>query len=134
MTAAADTAIAAEVPRRRARFIDIGGILLTTLTVIVASQLGMPVSTTHISIGAVFGVGFLRELLKVNYAKMEAVVRAGHQGADREEVEAYMQRFESAEVQEKKQMLADMKQRAKVRGLDGAVFDKGERRVERSPT
>jgi len=103
--------------------------MAATLTVIVASQLGMPVSTTHISIGAVFGVGFLRELLKVNYAKMEAVVRAGHQGADREEVEAYMQRFEAAEVQEKKQMLADMKQRAKVRGLDGAVFDKGERKA-----
>ncbi|MBN9370392.1 MULTISPECIES: inorganic phosphate transporter [unclassified Hydrogenophaga] len=103
--------------------------MAATLTVIVASQLGMPVSTTHISIGAVFGVGFLRELLKVNYAKMEAVVRAGHQGADREEVEAYMQRFEAAEVQEKKQMLAEMKQRAKVRGLDGAVFAKGERKA-----
>jgi inorganic phosphate transporter, PiT family len=103
--------------------------MAATVTVIVASQLGMPVSTTHISIGAVFGVGFLRELLKVNYAKMEATVRAGHQGVDREEVEAYMLRFEAAEVQEKKQMLAEMKQRAKVRGLDGAVFAKGERKA-----
>lgn len=103
--------------------------MASTVTVIVASQLGMPVSTTHISIGAVFGVGFLRELLKVNYAKMEAAVRAGHQGADREEVEAYMQRFEAAEVQEKKRMLAEMKQRAKVRGLDGAVFAKDERKA-----
>lgn len=103
--------------------------MAATLTVIVASQLGMPVSTTHISIGAVFGVGFLRELLKVNYAKMEAVVRAGHQGVDREEVELYMQRFQAAEVQEKKRMLAEMKQRAKVRGLDGAVFAKGERKA-----
>jgi PiT family inorganic phosphate transporter len=103
--------------------------MAATVTVIVASQLGMPVSTTHISIGAVFGVGFLRELLKVNYAKMEAAVRAGHQGIDREEVEAYMLRFEAAEVQEKKQMLAEMKQRAKVRGLDGAVFAKGERKA-----
>ena len=103
--------------------------MAATLTVIVASQLGMPVSTTHISIGAVFGVGFLRELLKVNYAKMEAAVRAGHQGTDREDVEAYMQRFEAAEVQEKKRMLAEMKQRAKVRGLEGAVFAKGERKA-----
>ncbi|MFP8834266.1 inorganic phosphate transporter [Hydrogenophaga sp. XSHU_21] len=103
--------------------------MAATVTVIVASQLGMPVSTTHISIGAVFGVGFLRELLKVNYAKMEAVVRAGHQGVDREEVESYMQRFEAAEVQEKKRMLADMKERAKVRGLDGAVFAKPERKA-----
>lgn len=103
--------------------------MAATLTVIVASQLGMPVSTTHISIGAVFGVGFLRELLKVNYAKMEATVRTGHQGVDREEVEAYVQRFEAAEVQEKKRMLAEMKQRAKLRGLEGAVFDKGERKA-----
>lgn len=31
------------------------------LTVLVASQLGLPVSTTHIVVGAVFGVGFFRE-------------------------------------------------------------------------
>ena len=104
-----------------------------TVTVIIASQLGMPVSTTHISIGAVFGVGFLRELLKVNYAKMEAVVRTGHQGADREEVEAYLLRFEAAEVSEKKRMLADMKRRAKQREAadteQGAVFAKKEQKA-----
>ncbi len=100
-----------------------------TLTVIVAAQLGMPVSTTHVTIGAVFGVGFLRELLKVNYAKMEAVVRAGHLGEDREEVEAYLQRFEAAPVDEKKRMLAEMKRRAKARGADGATFDKKERKA-----
>lgn len=104
--------------------------MAATLTVIVASQLGMPVSTTHISIGAVIGVGFLRELLKVNYAKMEAVVFAGHQGEDRAEVEAYLQRFEAAEVSEKKRMLADMKKRAKQRELaDGAVLAKNEQKA-----
>ncbi|MDR7148359.1 PiT family inorganic phosphate transporter [Hydrogenophaga palleronii] len=104
--------------------------MAATLTVIVASQLGMPVSTTHVTIGAVFGVGFLRELLKVNYAKMEAVVFAGHQGADRAEVEAYLHRFEAAEVQEKKQMLADMKRRAKLReSAEGAVFAKKEQKA-----
>lgn len=104
-----------------------------TLTVIVASQLGMPVSTTHISIGAVFGVGFLRELLKVNYAKMEAVVFAGHQGADRAEVEAYLHRFEAAEVQEKKRMLAEMKRRTKQREAtetaEGALLAKNEQKA-----
>lgn len=104
--------------------------MAATLTVIVASQLGMPVSTTHVTIGAVFGVGFLRELLKVNYAKMEAVVFAGHQGADRAEVETYLHRFEAAEVQEKKQMLADMKRRAKLRETaEGAVFAKKEQKA-----
>ncbi|MDO9437137.1 inorganic phosphate transporter [Hydrogenophaga sp.] len=104
-----------------------------TLTVIVASQMGMPVSTTHISIGAVFGVGFLRELLKVNYAKMEHVVRAGHQGVDRDEVEAYLSRFEAAEVSEKKRMLAEMKNRARQReaaaAAEGAVFAKKEQKA-----
>lgn len=104
--------------------------MAATLTVIAASQLGMPVSTTHVTIGAVFGVGFLRELLKVNYAKMEAAVFAGHQGEDREEVEAYLRRFEAAEVKEKKKMLADMKRRTKQReATQGAVFAKSERKA-----
>jgi inorganic phosphate transporter, PiT family len=34
------------------------------ITVIVASALGLPVSSTHIAIGALFGVGFLREFLE----------------------------------------------------------------------
>jgi PiT family inorganic phosphate transporter len=90
----------------------------------------MPVSTTHITIGAVFGVGFLRELLKVNYAKMEQTVFAGHPGDDRDEVEAYLKRFEAAEVGEKKRMLAEMKQRAKAhQKAGGAVFAKDERKA-----
>ena len=35
--------------------------LSAAFTVLVASQLGLPVSTTHIVVGAVFGVGFFRE-------------------------------------------------------------------------
>ncbi len=107
--------------------------MATTITVIAATQMGMPISTTHVTIGAVFGVGFLRELLKVNYAKMEAVVFAGHQGADRAEVEAYLRRFEAAEVQEKKRMLADMKRRTKQREAaemaEGAVLAKKEQKA-----
>lgn len=104
--------------------------MASALTVIAASQLGLPVSTTHIAIGAVFGVGFLRELLQVNHAKMEAVVFAGHRGHDRAEVEAYLHRFEAAEIDEKQRMLAEMKRRAKEReGFDGAVFDKDERKA-----
>ncbi len=37
--------------------------MATALTVIIASQLGLPVSSTHIAIGGIFGVGFLREAL-----------------------------------------------------------------------
>ena len=37
--------------------------LSAAVTVIVASALGLPVSSTHIALGALFGVGFLREIL-----------------------------------------------------------------------
>ncbi len=36
-----------------------------SVTVIIASQMGLPVSSTHIAIGGVFGVGFLREWLHI---------------------------------------------------------------------
>jgi len=37
--------------------------LSAAITVIIASSLGLPVSSTHIAIGALFGVGFLREFM-----------------------------------------------------------------------
>lgn len=86
--------------------------MAATLTVILAAQLGMPISTTHVTIGAVIGVGFLRELLKANYAKMEAVVLAGHSGRDLEEIEEYLRKFEAAPVKEKQRMYEEMKLRA----------------------
>ena len=42
--------------------------LSAAITVIIASTLGLPVSSTHIAVGAVFGVGFLREFI-ANYGK-----------------------------------------------------------------
>jgi PiT family inorganic phosphate transporter len=40
--------------------------MAASITVIIASQLGLPVSSTHIAIGGVFGVGFLREYLHLS--------------------------------------------------------------------
>ncbi|NQV58014.1 MAG: inorganic phosphate transporter [Rhodospirillales bacterium] len=37
--------------------------LSASITVIIASTLGLPVSSTHIAVGTVFGVGFLREFI-----------------------------------------------------------------------
>lgn len=42
--------------------------MAASITVIIASQLGLPVSSTHIAIGGVFGVGFLREYLHLTTA------------------------------------------------------------------
>ena len=40
--------------------------MAAAITVIIASQLGLPVSSTHIALGGIFGVGFLREYLAAN--------------------------------------------------------------------
>ena len=38
--------------------------LSAAITVLIATSLGLPVSSTHIAVGAVFGVGFLREFIE----------------------------------------------------------------------
>lgn len=43
--------------------------MAAAITVIIASQLGLPVSSTHIAIGGIFGVGFLREFLSTTKAQ-----------------------------------------------------------------
>lgn len=43
--------------------------MAASITVIIASQLGLPVSSTHIAIGGIFGVGFLREYLEAKKEK-----------------------------------------------------------------
>jgi PiT family inorganic phosphate transporter len=49
--------------------------MAAAITVIIASQLGLPVSSTHIAIGGIFGVGFLREFLSTTteQERIEAV-------------------------------------------------------------
>ncbi len=97
------------------------------LTVIVASQLGLPISTTHVTIGAVFGVGFLREYLKANYARIIAEIEAHHQAqeSEREVIEAYLAAFEAASMQDKGRMLRELKQKGKA---GQSAFSKQERK------
>jgi inorganic phosphate transporter, PiT family len=84
--------------------------MAATLTVIVASQLGLPVSTTHVAVGAVFGVGFLREYLKFNYQRIIEDIRAHHPPEDAEALDAFMERFTAATIEERGEMLAKLKQ------------------------
>lgn len=86
--------------------------MAAALTVIVASQLGLPVSSTHIAIGGVFGVGFLRERLKSNFSSMVEEIRMHHMGEDKESVEAYLERFTKAPMKTKKIMLQELKAKA----------------------
>jgi PiT family inorganic phosphate transporter len=84
--------------------------LAAAITVLIASQLGLPVSSTHIAVGGVFGVGFLREYLKVNYTRMIEDIELHHEGDSPEVVEAFLRRFEAAPIQEKGMMLRELKQ------------------------
>ncbi|WP_135076782.1 inorganic phosphate transporter [Terasakiella sp. SH-1] len=83
--------------------------MAAAITVIIASQLGLPVSSTHIAIGAIFGIGFLREAIKSNYGKKVAEIRSHHEGQDEEEVNAFLDKFEMASFEEKGHMLRDLK-------------------------
>ncbi len=49
--------------------------LSAAVTVLIASQLGLPVSTTHIVVGAVFGVGFFREFYTAHSRRRRNYVR-----------------------------------------------------------
>jgi hypothetical protein len=81
------------------------------VTVIVASQLGLPVSSTHIAVGGVFGVGFLREWLKRRHAGAIEFIRLRHAGEDRAVVEAFLESFQKASLDGKRAMIKALKER-----------------------
>ncbi len=83
--------------------------MAAAITVIIASQLGLPVSSTHIAVGAVFGVGFLREYLKRSYAVMIEEIKRHHVDKNPEKVEAYLIEFKKAPITRKGEMLIDLK-------------------------
>ncbi len=83
--------------------------MAASITVIIASQLGLPVSSTHIAVGGVFGVGFLREYLKTSYSTMVEEIKAHHDEQDEEVIEAFLSDFKKAPLEEKRQMLKQLK-------------------------
>jgi PiT family inorganic phosphate transporter len=84
--------------------------LSAALTVILASQLGLPVSSTHIAIGGVFGVGFLREYLKRNYATQLHKIMDQHEPAEQERLRPFLEDFRNASVEEMERLLQQAKQ------------------------
>lgn len=69
--------------------------MAAAITVIIASQLGLPVSSTHIAIGGIFGVGFLREYLSTT--------------TEQERIEAEEQKLQE-DKQQKKTFKAEMRE------------------------
>jgi PiT family inorganic phosphate transporter len=67
--------------------------LAAAITVIIASQLGLPVSSTHIALGGVFGVGFLREWID-RTQRLEYRIRE-----ERQQVEELKRRLEAYRIE-----------------------------------
>lgn len=85
--------------------------MAAAITVIIASQLGLPVSSTHIAVGGIFGVGFLREYLKLSYEKKLAQIEkhSERSGLGVDETNAFLERFKMADVEEKRAILREVK-------------------------
>jgi PiT family inorganic phosphate transporter len=85
--------------------------MAAAITVIVASQLGLPVSSTHIAVGGIFGVGFLREYLKLSYEKKLAAIIAHSESSDLDGVQtqAFVKEFKLADVDGKRAILKELK-------------------------
>ncbi|MCK5830828.1 MAG: inorganic phosphate transporter [Methylococcales bacterium] len=93
--------------------------LSAAITVIIASQLGLPVSSTHIAVGAIFGVGFLREYLKNSNAKRIEAIREHHEHDEPEKIEALLLEFELASMEKKAKILTDLKAKTAITRLTG---------------
>ncbi|ODS61376.1 MAG: phosphate permease [Arenimonas sp. SCN 70-307] len=102
--------------------------MAATLTVIVASQLGLPISTTHVAVGAVFGVGFLREYLKTNWTRIVEDIKAHHPAGDQAAIDAFMARFTAADITARGEMLRELKRQYKARQETPEHLDKAERK------
>ncbi len=75
--------------------------MAASITVIIASQLGLPVSSTHIAVGGVFGVGFLREYLDSSESKFISDTRKRFK-KDKKILDGYEAELEKLESLEKK--------------------------------
>lgn len=91
--------------------------LAASITVIIASQLGLPVSSTHIAVGGVFGVGFLREYLRFNSAVKLHKIAEQHEGKERERLEKFLANFQQADLKEMEDLLKEAKAKKKKLGI-----------------
>jgi PiT family inorganic phosphate transporter len=95
--------------------------LAAAITVIIASQLGMPISSTHVALGAVFGVGFLREFLDTRLNRVVENVLVQHRGkTDFAEVEQALFTFQNAPPEDKRRILNTMKKMGPEAVIDAA--------------
>lgn len=98
------------------------------LTVLLASALGLPVSSTHIVVGAVFGIGLLREQLQHDFDAMVEQIKASHPQDEQVLLDRFLSRFEKASLEVKADLLRELKEKAR-EGKERPVLSKQERKA-----
>ena len=76
--------------------------MAASITVIIASQLGLPVSSTHIAVGGIFGVGFLREYLEGSEIKDEIATEKELIVDEKKSLKAFQAELKTLESKESK--------------------------------
>ena len=102
--------------------------LAAAITVIIASQLGLPISSTHVALGAVFGVGFLREFLDFRFGRVVDEILSRHGNPNDGEVERYLHSFLDASMEDKNRMLKQLKSL----GAEGVLADEDRRQLRKA--
>ena len=82
--------------------------MAVAITIILASELSLPVSTTHVTVGAVLGVGMLREYLKHLDATTREKIAHHLSGKDLSLTNRFMDEFYASSWLEKRQMLKQL--------------------------
>jgi len=77
--------------------------MAASITVIIASQLGLPVSSTHIAVGGIFGVGFLREYLEGSEEKDDIALEKEHIIDEKKQLKALHAELKTLEAKEEKE-------------------------------
>jgi len=77
--------------------------MAASITVIIASQLGLPVSSTHIAVGGIFGVGFLREYLEGSEVKDDITLEKEHIIDEKKQLKALHAELKTLEAKDEKE-------------------------------
>ena len=95
--------------------------MAAAITVVIASQLGLPVSSTHIAVGAVFGVGFLREWLDAKDVSVKQI-KLQEETAKYQALKAELDSFEGDDYKVRLELIESTKrQKKKVKSIKRAL-------------
>lgn len=83
--------------------------MAAAITVIIASQFGLPVSSTHIAVGGIFGVGFLREYLTTSEGEKLEEIKHHYDDDSPGDVDKFIEEFKTANIVRQDEMLRQLK-------------------------